>query len=548
MAKPRVRAPLYGSETPRVFTPPLRELTPETTHGFECISFAEDVLGLTLYPWQKWLLIHALELNEDGTYRFRTVVLLVARQNGKSTVMQVLALWRMYLDGAKLVLGTAQNLDIAEEQWAGAVDLAEGVPELKEQIDKVNKTNGKKALELDSGERYKVQAANRRGGRGLSSELVILDELREHATWDAWAAVSKTTMARKFAQVWAASNAGDALSIVLRFLRNLAHSALGNPDEIEGLEDLVKSGTPPEPVEDDDEDLFDEEEEADSLGIFEWSATPGCSIWDRAAWQQANPSLGYTITTKSIAAAARSDPEGTFRTEVLCQWLDTTADGPFPEDTWERSIDPNSVVDGKFMYCVDMSWDRMTAYISVAGRRPDGAMHVEVVAMVPPQFVKDYFDSEWTTSSGEVMPRRASDPMSLGVTLQAKGAPVSSLLDDLHAVKDLKVIEWEGVDLGRWTGKFFDAICGVTSPEAPENGTPAPEWTLGDPLVFHLPQPALDTAARLASTKPLGDAWVWDRAKSICDTAPLVSVTGAYGAFVSQETKPAPAEARIRMI
>jgi phage terminase large subunit-like protein len=40
-------------------------------------------------------LIHALELLPDGTFRFRTVVLLVARQNGKSTLMQVLTLWRM---------------------------------------------------------------------------------------------------------------------------------------------------------------------------------------------------------------------------------------------------------------------------------------------------------------------------------------------------------------------------------------------------------------------------------------------------------------------
>src|SRR5438128_1399318 len=121
---------LYGCEVPRIFTPPLRELTPATSKGFECIEFAEDVLGIELLPWQKWLLIHALELAADGSYRFRTVVLLVARQNGKSTLMQVLSLWRMYLDAARLIIGTAQNLDIAEEQWQGAVELAEGVPDL----------------------------------------------------------------------------------------------------------------------------------------------------------------------------------------------------------------------------------------------------------------------------------------------------------------------------------------------------------------------------------------------------------------------------------
>jgi phage terminase large subunit-like protein len=226
-----------GSETPRVFTPPLRPLTPETSKGFACIEFAEAILEVHLLPWQKWLLIHALELNENGTYRFRTVVLLVARQNGKSTLMQVLSLWRMFVEGAPLVIGTAQNLDVAEEQWAGAVELVESIPELADMIAPggVVKVNGKKALRLTTGERYKVAAASRRGGRGLSGDLVLLDELREHQNWEAWGAVTKTTMARALAQVWAASNAGDIASVVLRHLRTIAHRALGYPDGEEGM-------------------------------------------------------------------------------------------------------------------------------------------------------------------------------------------------------------------------------------------------------------------------------------------------------------------------
>jgi hypothetical protein len=55
---------ILGYETPRIFTPPRRELTPETTHGFACIAFAEEVLEVKLFPWQRWLLLHALELDE----------------------------------------------------------------------------------------------------------------------------------------------------------------------------------------------------------------------------------------------------------------------------------------------------------------------------------------------------------------------------------------------------------------------------------------------------------------------------------------------------
>ena len=511
MVKPAAREKLYGCETPRIYTPERRELTRETSKGFECIEFAEQVLDIQLFPWQKWLLIHALELNEDGTFRFRTVVLLVARQNGKSTLMQVLALWRMYMDAAKLTIGTAQNLDIAEEVWRGAVELAEGVPELSDEIERIDKTNGKKALELTSGERYKVQAANRRGGRGLSADFVILDELREHSSWDAWAAISKTTMARIFAQVWAVSNAGDAASIVLRFLRNMAHMALGNPDN---LEDVVL----PELDEDDESD-------SDSIGLFEWSMAPGMSIWDRHGWAQANPSLGYTITEKSIAAAVKGEPEGIVRTEVMCQWLDTTADGPFPPGRWEKGADKAGKIVGKYAFCVDVSWDRSTAHIGVAGLDENGVLRVQVVASRSgTAWVAPWFDSP---PDGETRPRK-DNPDLVGVTLQKNGAPASSLLSELEAVKGLNVIPWEGADLSRWTGMFYDKVRGD---EMDDDGKPIPPEDV-QPLLRHPDQPILNVAAATALAKPSGDAFFWDRGKSPNDVAPLVAVTGATGCFL----------------
>lgn len=525
---------LYGCETPRIFTPPLRELTPETSRGFECIEFAEVILGVKLLPWQKWLLIHALELLEDGSYRFRTVLLLVARQNGKSTVLKVLALWRMYCDAARLVLGTAQDLDTAEVLWSEAVEMARDVPELDQEIKKVTETNGKKALVLESGERYRVRAPNRKGGRSLTADLVMIDELREHANWEAWAAITKTTLARFFAQVWAASNAGDASSVVLRFLRKLAHVALGNPD---GIDDLGE--TPPPELVEDDEDL---EQDPDTLGIFEWSAAPGISIWDRQGWAQANPSMNhasYTISEKAIAADARTDPEPIFRTEVLCQWLDTTTDGPFPPGTWEAALDTESMISGQYVYCVDVSWDRTKSYIGVAGRRPDGTFHIEVVAQrAGTNWVPGWFEA---TPEGKDTPRKDDENL-IGAVLQANGAPVSSLLADLKGIKGLNVIEWAGADLGRGTGKLYDSIRGVVDEEDAE------KEVAGDPIVFHRGQPLLNTAAAFASTKPMGDTWVWDRAKSIVDIAPLVCVTGALWGFTRSESEPPKAEPRIRII
>ncbi|HMG63642.1 MAG TPA: LAGLIDADG family homing endonuclease, partial [Streptosporangiaceae bacterium] len=75
--------PLIGKTEPRLFTKPLRPLTRLTTRGYEVIDFAE-MIGMPLQPWQQFAVIHALELNPDGTYRFRTVLIIVARQNGKA--------------------------------------------------------------------------------------------------------------------------------------------------------------------------------------------------------------------------------------------------------------------------------------------------------------------------------------------------------------------------------------------------------------------------------------------------------------------------------
>ena len=119
-ARPRtrpIRRPkLLGRTEPRLLTPPLRPLNRKTSKGFEVIDFAE-MIGEPLLPWQQYAAIHALELLPDGSFRFKTVLILVARQNGKSNLKRIVSLWRMYIDGARNVLGVAQDVSLAREQW-----------------------------------------------------------------------------------------------------------------------------------------------------------------------------------------------------------------------------------------------------------------------------------------------------------------------------------------------------------------------------------------------------------------------------------------------
>lgn len=481
----------------------MRRLTRRTSLGFECVDFAEGVLGMALMPWQKWFLVHALELHprdvgEDGgpLFRFRKVLLLVGRQNGKSTVMQALTLWRMFVDRCSLVIGTAQDLEVAESLWAEAVELAESVEELSAEIADVYKGSGKKQLLLKTGEAYKVKAASRRGGRGLSGELVLLDELREHQSWQAWAAVTKTTNAKERAQIYGISNAGDASSVVLRYLRKMAHANLGDPDGINAEDDpalLLAGQVDAQDLQVDDGD--------DSLGIFEWSAPPGAAVTDRDGWAQSSPALGYRIRESTLASDARTDPEWVFRTEVMCQWSSGSLEGPFPPGAWQDCTDTASSIPAgeRFAFCVDVSWDRAASHVGVAGRRADGLLHVEVVA--------SRAGTDWVVPW---LAERVGAAGLVGVAMQVKGAPVSSLLESAREA-GVEVLEWGGSDLGPSTGAFYDLV---------RSGG-----------LRHLPQPVLDVAAATARVKPISDSYVWDRKGSPVDASPLVAVTGAAWAM-----------------
>lgn len=468
-----------------------------------------DLLELAprLLEWQRWLLIHALELlpGSDLVFRFRTVLLLVARQNGKTALLVYLILWRMYQDGARTVLGTAQSLDIAREAWEKARDIAEAIPELDDEIAKVNEGKGSELLRLDTGERYRIASANRRGGRGVSGDLVIFDELREHQSWASWSAASKTTMAKRRAQVWGVSNAGDAASVVLAHLREVALAQ-------ERGEDV-----------DDSFDLSGIDMDATQVGIFEWSAYDAddnpLPVRDRDGWAMANPSLGHLISEAAIAAAAFTDPEWEFRTEVLCQWVNEVGAGPFPVGSWAATslerVDRDT--SRPFTYGVDLSHDRTMAYVAVAFWDVEGRRRVELAAQrAGVDWLVPWFQS----------PDRRVPPEH--IAMQSRGAPISGLVTDFEDA-GFVVTEWAGADLAGWTGKFYDAIRVAVADD--DEGAQL--------VLTHNVWPALDIAANSAVVKPLGDGWVVDRKNSPEDAAPLMAAIAAFGLLL---TNPDPVE------
>jgi hypothetical protein len=450
-----------------------------------------------LLPWQEWFFVHALELlpGAGRVFRFRIILLLVSRQNGKTTIMKILILWRLFQDGAGRIIGAASKLEKAEDTWDEIVMIAELIPELADEIGDLSNTNGSKSVTLDSLEEYLPQATNSRAGRGWDSEMVLVDELREHKTWDAWGAISKTTMSKDRGQAFGVSNAGDTSAIVLRHLRAQALAQI--------------NGTALDGFDEDDLDIeLRELLESSAIGHFEWSAREDRNTHDRDGWYEANPSLGWTIQEPAIAASLISDPEWMFRTEVLCQFVDSgAAGGPFEEGTWDATQVPTVTRDAEApaAYCVDLSYDRKMAYIAVAFFDIEGRARVEIAAARA--------GTDWIIPWLQSPDRRIKADL---VTLQTNGAPVSSLLADFEAA-GIELVEWQYGDLGRASGMTFDELSAALE----RDGIP------GTLTLTHGIQPVLDLAATTAQVKAAGDGWLIDRKNSPEDAAPLVAFVGA---------------------
>src|SRR5574344_1768722 len=140
---------MKGKTEPRIWTPPLRELTADTSLGFAAIEYAKTILEMDLYPWQEWALIHELEIigelgTPDWRFRYRTVVNMVSRQNGKTELSKVIASFFLNVLKVEAVFGTSLSMDKAEEVWEAVILEQETHPLLASEIQTIARRNGGK--------------------------------------------------------------------------------------------------------------------------------------------------------------------------------------------------------------------------------------------------------------------------------------------------------------------------------------------------------------------------------------------------------------------
>lgn len=504
----------YGFTEPRIWTKPLTELTPKTSRGFEVIEFAEDVLRVHLFPWQKWLLIHMLELDSFGLLRFRKALVIVGRQNGKTLIAAVLAAYWLYVDAGRwpnqlaeqdfVVVGAAQKLDIAMKPWKqvrrwGAPDdrkigiAIDRVPDLQAYTYPPRTTNGETELRTHGGGAYLPRTFD--GARGQSAARLILDELREQYDYEGWSAIEKSANAMYDSLLVAFSNAGTKRSKVLRDVRQTGHEGVDDPQT--------------------------------QWFIAEWSAEQDAPLDDERAFAQANPSAGYLpgMTIPGLMrAAAEAKEKNVERIEVLGQWVTAKVDNFIDVADWKALHETVDAVlaripsGARTVWAIDMSHDRKTTWLAAAVVTEDGTPFVTVrVRRTGWAWVIPYL-IELAQKSGH-----------REVALQSKGVPA---LDFLKPLQDAEfeidgqmtqfivhAVDWSGFALA--TGRISDRV--------------------RDGEVVIIEQPYITAAVEGGVVRTYAENVGWSREKSMpVDIAGLCALTLALYALEELEPEPDP--------
>lgn len=363
----------HGRTVPRLWTPPLRKLTPATSEGFDQVVYARDVLGRPMLPWQEWEMIHAGELLPDGRPRFKIVLTIVARQNGKTEIPVVLAPYWLLVDEYRLILGTSTKLEYAKDTWDKTrLLLRDNVP-LRDMLGAprwyVRGNNLTDMWTADERRHYRIAAANDEGGRSLTIDRGVADELRQHKDYSAWAAMEPAA-SHEWSQIRCFSNAGDDTSVVLNDHRDAAMEFIQWCRE---TQDWRKH--------------LNEAPGDYRLGLFEWSSPEDADPEDEDALLQANPRVGYGRNLEDLLLEARrakakgGQALATFRTEKMCIRVRNMTPAIDPQ-AWRDARMPGTLtaVRSRAVMCVDVSLDGQHATAVVAAVLPGGKVRVETVA------------------------------------------------------------------------------------------------------------------------------------------------------------------------
>lgn len=472
---------------------PTHSLVPpaQFTHGHDAIQLGE-VCGYNLYDFQKQGLIEKLGANmvreADGEWvekwSAQETADVLSRRNGKSVEVEVLILVALFLLGERKIMYTAHRDDTAKLIFDNVVAAIKRVPELWAELVPAGprRANGQRAIELRSGAVCYFRTRTMDTARGQGYERLILDEDQE-LTDGYMAALMPLVSGAINGQINYAGSAGDLkASVQAKTWRSFLAKERG----------LCYRG---------------------------WHADPERDFDDLNLVARLNPRLGRGLSYEWVAKEFRKMSRGQFggeRLGVARYPREEGADWVIPEAAWGRAKDEASVpADGAPLeFVLEVAPDLDRASIGVAGRRADGAMHIEVVANEP--------GVHWAIGRCKDL----QDKHGPDICVDPKG-PAGFMLGDLHqAGVRTRLVDTQ--DLTSSASWLYTAANPQPDPTDPGE-KPAPN-------VRHRGGLKLTQALAAAETRKMLSRWTWRReVPSGVDQTPITAVTLAAWMVVKRE-------------
>lgn len=371
------------------------------------LAKVSDAFGLPLFEWQQHVADVALE-HQGGRFTYRTVGVSVGRQNGK-TALAAARIGLELLQPGHVCAFTAQDRNMARGKWEEHVERIMD-SSLAKRVSRVARSNGNEALYMKNGSSYRVVTPNRKGARGLTIDLVVIDEALTHSM-EVIAALQPTMATKPNAQLWILSNAGDSNSTMLAHYRNLGH-----------------------------------EKTTKSLSWHEWS--PGEDKFDPLdpeVWAQAIPTLDEAggVTLDAVAdAAATTEPE-LFAREWLNVWPALEAVAVIAMGDWEKLEKPDVAIGFDTVLGLDVSPQRDCATIAACGRNG---------AFTPVEVVDHRQHVGWVEERLVELYKKWRAPVVID-----GGSPAGSFIVTLEQA-GVEVIALGMRDYARACGSFYDGV------------------------------------------------------------------------------------------
>lgn len=404
----------------------LREAPGDHEYGRQNIELARRV-GVKTFPWQQNDINAINARNPDGSWTHSDCVIICSRQNGKSWVVILVVLFRIFVLGQS-VLFTAQQWDTAKELWQHTWDLVKGRKFLLKLVTHHTCSQGRGTIFLSNGGRVVFTTRSQDAGRGLTKiDLMIYDE------------AYNLTDAEIAATAFLVQAAPDPQVL---YMSSAVHKDFPQHQNGVVLSSMRRQA-------------LEEWDPNDPIFLAEYAARSDLEPSDEEAWREGNPSYGVISTAKKMRKIMkRMNTEAgrvNFGVEALGwgSWFDESAGEDFTpvvsDDQLDLVMTDQALPLEYSVVSFDVTPDRSKAAVAIAGKS-GGRVHGSV------GFFGEYSKTTLLGVVKEVI--SGADPVAIVVDPKS---PAEALIQDLEKAEfDVHQLSWSEVKSA--CGAFIDGV------------------------------------------------------------------------------------------